>query len=1110
MRGLLTLHRAERSDTLAAALAELLADPLADPFAREVVAVPAKGVERWLTQRLSMTLGARDGDGVAANIEFPSPSRLVDAALAAATGVDADADPWHPARVLWTLLAVIDDSLDEPWCAVLARHLGHGADGDEHRAGRRYATAAHLAGLFRSYGAQRPGMLVAWAEGHDVDAADEKAEPLDDDQLWQPQLWRRLRERIGSPSPAERLDGACARLRAEPDLLDLPGRLSLFGPTRLSTDQIAVLSALGVNRDVHLWIPHPSPAMWTGLDGATPPTLRADDDRALAAGHPLLASLARDVREMQARLAGLDLVDVHHPAPAPPADTLLGRIQGDLATDRPPVAFPLAADDASVRVHGCHGPARQVEVLRECLLHLFSDDPTLEPRDVLVMCPDVEAYAPLVRAAFGQDPYGQNTFGHPGHRLRVRLADRALHQTNPVLSVVSTLLDLADARVAASAVLDLAATEPVRRRFRFGDTDLERLREWAGAAGARWGIGPRQRGAFGLGDFKQNTFGTALDRILLGAAADESDAQWLSLALPLDDVESNDITLAGGLAEYIDRLDVALRDLAGPQTAAQWSANLARALDLLVDVSPTDAWQLGQARRELAGAMEHSAEGGDPTLRLADVRALFATRLAGRPGRTNFRTGELTVCTMVPMRSVPHRVVVLLGLDDEVFPRGAGVDGDDVLARSPRLGERDPRSEDRQLLLDAIMSATERLLLFYTGKDPVTGSHRAPAIPLSELTDVMQQMAGVDATESAVRHGHPLQPFDPRNFAPGAPFSFDTAALAGARAAQHPAAAETAFLPRPLDPRPKPPVTVDLADLIAFLVHPTQAFLRQRLGLRVPDLDEDLADALDLELDPLAKWNVGERMLAARLAGVSVEEFRDAEWRRGTLPPARLGGRVLADIEGQVHSLFSASRRDGRATTVDVDLDLGDGRRLTGTVGGVYGAVVARSTFSRLAPKHRLPAWVNLLALAASGPSADGERWRAVTTGRGRGRTPVQQSTLVAPDDALGHLVRLVALWDRGLDVLAPIATASSAAYAELRFQGRSVEQAMTFAGKEWGGDFGDGKDRHIGYVYGDSAPLSVLTARPAPSGSPEPTVFGMAARQLWEPLLSAETLETP
>ncbi|WP_027502350.1 exodeoxyribonuclease V subunit gamma [Rhodococcus sp. UNC363MFTsu5.1] len=1091
---MLTLHRAERSDTLAAGLADVLRNPLADPFAREVIAVPAKGVERWLTQRLSSTLGAVDGDGVAANIEFPSPTRLVDEAVAAATGMTADEDPWNPARSLWTLLGVIDDVLDEPWASVLARHLGRGAD--DHRSGRRYGTAAHLTELFRSYGAQRPAMLADWSEGRDTDGAGGQ---LDDDLLWQAELWRRLRERVDCPSPAERLVGACARLRDEPGLLDLPDRISVFGPTRLTTAQIDVLSAIAANRDVHLWVPHPSPGMWAALADREPATTRADDDGALAVTHPLLAGLARDVRELQARLSRPGLEHAHHRG-APTPDTLLGRLQADIAADRAPTAD--ASADGSVQVHSCHGPARQVEVLRETLLHLFQDDPTLEPRDVLIMCPDVETYAPLVRAAFGQE-----SEGHPGHRLRVRLADRALHQTNPVLAVVATLLGLADGRVTASQVLDLAAAEPVRRRFRFTDDDLERLREWTTAAGARWGIGPLQRTDFGLGDFPQNTVRSALDRILLGAAADgasgegaNGQAQWLALALPLDDVDSNDIDLTGRLAEFVDRLDVSLRGLRGPQPTGRWSAGLARALDLLVDVRERDAWQLGQAQRELAAAVEH---GDDRELRLADVRAMLRARLAGRPTRANFRTGELTVCTMVPMRSVPHRVVVLLGLDDEVFPRGAGVDGDDVLARTPLPGERDPRSEDRQLLLDAVMSASEKLVLFYTGADPVSGSRRPPAIPLSELCDVLDTMAGrPDATLTR----HPLQPFDARNFRPEGPFSFDAAALAGARAAQRPPEPEAVFLAEPLPPRA--PGDVDLAELVAFLVHPTQAFLRQRLGLRVPELDEDIADAMDLELDPLGKWDIGERMLATLLAdgrdfAEGIADFRAAEWRRGTLPPFGLGEGALGEIEATVRSLAAAGRQPGRADTIDVDVDLGSGRRLTGTVGGVYGTVIARTTFSRLAPKHRLTAWAQLLAVAASaGPRETA--WRAVTTGRGQYRRPTWQSTLTAPEDALAVLVRLVELRDRGLQAPPPLATGASAAYAERRSGGASVEMAMEAAGKEWGGTFGDATDRHLSYVYGAGPALSVLAAAPDPV---EGSVFGAMARELWDPLLAAETL---
>ncbi|MEV1133601.1 exodeoxyribonuclease V subunit gamma [Rhodococcus coprophilus] len=1096
---MLTLHRAERTDILADALGELLAAPLDDPFAREVVAVPARGIERWLTQRLSRVLGATDSDGVAANIDFPSPSRLVDEVLAAASGTTADEDPWLHSRMLWTVLDVMDSSVGEPWCAALTRHLGHGQD--DHRAGRRYATAAHLADLLRSYGLQRPDMIAEWAVGHDTDGT---GAPLADHLRWQAELWRRLRDRIGTDSPSQQLGNLCSRLRAEPGIVDLPERVSLFGPTRLDAVQLAVVSALAAHRDVHLWVPHPSPAMWSALSGGNTPRCRAEDDSALRVRHPLLAALGRDVREFEMRLSALEATEVAHTAPEPPA-TLLGRLQSDIRADHAPEPGSARAD-GTVAIHACHGPTRQVEVLRECLLHLFQDDPTLEPRDVVVMCPDVETYAPLVHAAFGRG-VGE----HPGHTLRVRLADRGLRRTNPVLSVLDDLLGLADARVTASEVLDLATSAPVRRRFGFDDDDLERLQEWAAETGARWGLGPWQRRPFGLGDFPQNTFGTALDRILLGVAADESGGEWLSLALPLDDVDSNDIDLAGRFAEYIDRLTVSLLGLRGPQPAEKWSAAFVQALDLLTDVAPTDAWQLAQAHREIGLAIEHA---GAADLRLADIRAMFASRLAGRPSRSNFRTGELTVCTMVPMRSVPHRVVVLLGLDDDVFPRNAHIDGDDVLAQNPCVGERDSRSEDRQLLLDAVMSASERVLLFYTGADAVTGAARPPAIPLTEIRDVVTTMAGTAVDDERIVRRHPLQPFDPRNFKAAAPFGFGTAELAGARATQRHSREPVVPSGLAVDTLAAPARTdVDLDDLVAFLVHPSQGFLRQRLGVRIPELDEGIVDALDVELDPLAKWNLGDRMLEARLAGVSAADFRAAEWRRGTLPPYALGERVLGDVTNEVEGLVAACApvHAGRAHTVDIVLDLDGGRRLTGTVSGVHGTVIARSTYSKLGPKHRLTAWVQLLAVAASGRPG---QWKAITTGRSRSRLPAWRSTLLAPADAAEQLARLVDLRDRGLQSPLPIVTGASAEYAERRHRGDSVEMAITAASRAFGGAFGDGQDRHVTYLHGSGVGLDALTdAGPRDDERPwfdDPSRFGVLARRLWEPLLTSENQARP
>ncbi|MBF6176355.1 exodeoxyribonuclease V subunit gamma [Nocardia blacklockiae] len=1149
----LHIHRAERADTLAGALAALLAEPLDDPFAAEVVAVPAKGVERWLNQRLSGVLGAVAGDGVSANIAYPAPAALVAGALAGATGIAADDDPWAPDRAVWALLRVIDAAVGEPWCAVLARHLGAEAAGSSHRSGRRFATAARIAALFDGYATQRPTLVTDWAAGSDTDGC---GGALPEDLRWQPELWRRLRAELATPSPAERLATACARLRSEPTVVDLPHRLSLFGVTRLTADQLAVLSALGEGRDVHLWLVHPSPGMWAALarnpatrngspappaavtelpedaarvahagvgeNGALPAApARGRDDSALVVAHPLLAGLGRDVRELQLRLAALgEVVDTHHADEGGKrSGTALSELQGAIREDAWPPREVTAAD-GSVQVHACHGPARQVEVLRDVLLGAFAADPTLEPRDVVVMCPDVENYAPLVRAAFGQA--GAETGGraaHPAHGLRVRLADRSQGAANPVLAVLEGLLGMADGRVTVTQVLDLAAAEPVRLRCGFDDDDIERLREWAAETGARWGIGQRQRQAFGLGDFAQNTLNAAVDRILLGVAAGESSEDWLDLALPLEDVDSGDVDLAGRFAEFTDRLAVCVRDLRGPtpaepagsqRPAHEWAQVLVRALDLLTDVTYAQTWQAVQARRELTAALEHA---GAVPLRLTDIAALLRSRLAGRGNRANFRTGELTVCTPAPLRSVPHRVVVLLGLDDDVFPRPGGIDGDDVAARAPRVGERDLRSEDRQLLLDAIMAAGERLILLHTGADPVTGAYRPPAIPVAELLDVLRaHVGGLDGVVTR----HPLQPFDSRNFDPARPFSFDTVALAGARAAASPARERKAFLPGPLPAAAR--TDVELAELVSFVEHPVRAFLWQRLGIRVPEEQEEIDERLPIELDGLTKWNMGERMLSARLTGADPAALRAAEWRRGTLPAFGLGAAVLTEVEGTVDRLVRVARplHEVPSRTIDVAVDLGDGRLLSGTVPDVHDDALVRTTFSRLAPKHRVAAWVRVLALAATERN---QSWRAVTIGRGKFGRPAWRSTLAAPNAAAAQAILrdLADLRDAGLAEPLPITPTASAVYAERRCQGASLEDARLAADQEFLGGpngpkaFGDHTDRYLRYVWGPAPRLEHLeTPLPEPDPAGETTRFGALARRLWNPLLATESQGQP
>jgi exodeoxyribonuclease V gamma subunit len=1169
----LHLHRSERADALANGLAELLSHPLDDPFSNEVVAVPTRGVERWLAQSLATRLGAADehADGVCAGVDFPSPARLMSAALSGVLALDWRDDPWRADRLTWPVLTEIASVRDEPWAGALWSFL-EGRAPDRHlgeRSGRRWATAAHLAALYGRYGVQRPGMIAAWLEGRDVDASGTELGP---GLAWQAELWRRVRTRIDAPSPAERLPRACRDLAERPESSELPARLSVFGATRLDPDQLRVLGALAAHRDVHLWMTHPSPVMWSRvadmLSTATKQQSRArtvgprrGDPTSTLPQHRLLAYLGRDIRELQLQLAD-------GPAPAEDearpglgrsssATTLLAWLQEDLSQDRPeresggttedvrPVLHPT---DTSVQLHVSHGPDRQVEVLREVLLGLLEDDPTLEPRDIVVLCPDIETFAPLIAATFGLDTGAAQQTGsaedagsaeHPGHRLRVRLADRSLRRVNPLLSVLDRLLELADSRLPASAMLDLASTPAVARRFAFSEDDLQRMTELVAASGVRWGLDTRHRGRFGLESFGQNTWSSGLERILLGVTMDSEGEYYIGTTLPLDEVDSGDVDLVGRIAELVARVATVSQEVTGTdrRPLSWWMDTCRDALESLTSVAPADAWQSAHAYGELARLAEqadpagreamptgpvgaHGADGsgGAEGLTLADVRALLADAFKGRATRANFRTGTLTMCTMLPMRSVPHRVICLLGVDDASFPRHRVTDGDDISALDPWIGDRDPRSEDRQLLLDAVMAAEEKLIVIFSGIDARTGASKPVAVPVGELLDALEETArSVDGrpVREVISTRHTLQPFDRGNFAaqhdsPGhepagrRPFSFDRAALRGAiAAAEERRPPVDPFAASDLPPLP-PLEDVSLGELIRFFQHPARALLRLRAQLYLAEDDEVAIEQIPIAPDGLDTWSIGNRLLQRHLDGISLSRLAGAEWRRGDLPPRELGARTLRPIGNEVTSLAATAQAFlvGEPAAHDVEVHLA-GRALTGTVASVYENRIVTVLYSWLGAKHRLQAWIQLLALTASAPDVG---WQAVTIGRG-GR-----SILGPVSDSFARRVLddLIILFELGRNEPLPFAPKTSAQYARIRLEDKSVTALQGVLEREWRGDRKRSGERDADYArFLPESVTELLAARSRaadvrpPLG--EPSRFGSIARRVWQPLLSCE-----
>ena len=1093
----LHIHRAERTDILADGLGTLLATPPSDPFAEDLVVVPARGVERWLSQRLSHILGRGSGDdGVCAGVRFRSPASLI--AEIAGTGDD---DPWSPDAITWPLLEVIDAHLDDPWCETLATHLGHaqiGADEQELRRGRRYAVARRLAGLFMSYARQRPRLLADWLDG---DAAD-----LDDDLSWQPELWRRLVELMAIDPPHVRHAKTVAQLRAS-GAATIPERVSLFGYTRLSATDIELLDALAAHHEVHLWLPHPSADLWDSLADLRGVVRRKDDTSHRRVTHPLLATLGRDLRDLQRSLPTDVATDEFLPAPAAP-ETLLGWLQSDIsANSTRPQGRVIRPDDRSVQVHSCHGPARQVDVLREVLLGLLADDPTLEPRDILVMCPDIETYAPLIAADFGLGEVVPDA--HPSHRLRVRLADRSLVQTNPLLAVASQLLALAGSRVTASEVLNLIQTGPVRARFNFTDDDLDDITDWVREANIRWGFDRDTRAPYGL-NFVHHTWRFGLDRILAGVALSDDSQAWIDATLPLDDVGSNRVDLAGRLCEFVERLQQTVGAMTGSRSLREWLTGLLDGITSLTRVEDADAWQVSQLEREFNDVLAHAGPRSETPMRLSDVKQLLRRHLAGRPTRANFRTGTLTVCTMVPMRSVPHRVVCLVGLDDRVFPRIGSVDGDDALARAPRTGERDVRAEDRQLLLDAVCAATDTLVITYTGANEFTGDQRPPAVPLAELIDTLQLTAEGDVATQVITR-HPLQPFDIRNVEPGAvvksspdqPFTFDQTVLRAACATEGDAGERPRFAGSPLPP--PEPGDVSLADLVGFFKDPVKGFFRA-LDYALPTDVEGVADAIPVDIDALEEWTVGDRMLADMLRGLSPTRALNAEWCRGTLPPGQIGWRTARTICARSTELAqeAACFRSTAPHAVDVDIDLGSGRRLTGTVSPVFADRLVEVTYSKLGGKHLLTAWIPLLALVAHDPGQD---WSAVCIGRRKKGEGVRCETIGRPKAPAIDLLRdLVALYDVGRREPIPLPLKTSYAWAEASMSGSDPMYAAQFHWRS--NDNFTGEDKHPPHarVWGPGAQLQDLVepVRPGEEYAGENTRLGAYAARLWRPLFEA------
>ncbi|MGA2835310.1 MAG: exodeoxyribonuclease V subunit gamma [Acidimicrobiales bacterium] len=1102
------LYSADRAEPLAAHLAGILSDDPLDPMQPEWMAVPSDGMRRWLLLELARHLGSTSpgaGDGVAANILRAYPSTLRSLVLDGAGrshgdgGGDGSPDrrpgPWHIDRMVWPLLSVFD-GLVASGAMPAFTELPEGAS--------RFTRVRSVADLFDRYHLHRPEMVRAWADPASPfgGLVDGNLQQISRHAVWQPRLWRLLKEVIGEPSPPERFDDILGELeRGELDLgADLPERLVLFGFTSLpGPDFLPLLQAVAIRRDVHLFLLEPHrfdrdrPAEAWSSRGPSPSRLRSSDPTGSLVVQPLLRSWGRLPREASVLLAdGLrpdeaGVAWVGSSDPHPPR-TLLGRLQADIRSDV--VSPPAVVDpgDRSIQFHACFGPMREVQVARDSILHLLADRSSgLTEEDVLVVCPNLDSFAPLVEAVFGPPfPPGGDAAARDAPRLRHRIADRSIRSANPVLGATAALLELVSGRFEISRVLDFVSLGPVRERFGLDDADLGVLAGWAGGTNVRWGLDTGHRAGFGLPPtVVGNTWQAAVDRLLMGTAVADGDLDLAIGGVAPFGVDSGDVELLGAFAHILGRLAelVALGAEDGAGSSGHpvdvWLAALRSTCHDLFDAPPRAEWQF-EALERILRAVGEAATGhrrdGDVRLDLLDFRRLVEGMLDEEPGRPDFFRGGVTVTSMASLRWVPFRVICVLGLDQDALGSPAP-DAADLISDSPRLGDPDPRSESRQWLLEAVLAAQDHLIVVRDGHD-VRSNHVVPqAVPAAELFDAVIALCPADERDRWRGHletDHPRHPFDERCLTPdglveGVTWSFDRADLVAAERRRNRPLHRRLLLDHPLDV-PHDGV-VDLADLHRFLADPVGTFVRTTLQASLPRATDEFEDTLPVEPGGLETYRVGRDLLQARLDGVDDAAWKRVERAKGTLPPGVLEGRMLDGLSDEIDAIVvEASVRGvqpGDPELREVDLTLDDGTRIVGVVPlqlHPSSPGPGRIEFTRPMETHRLRAWLDLMVLVAADPLTP---WRSVVVTRPPSRGKPLQPVDLVPADAGGdpaamaaHALELaVDLYRRGRREPLPL----FASYSPSVHAGGSADA-------EWKGHDGGG-DAHapaVRLVFGD------------------------------------------
>jgi exodeoxyribonuclease V gamma subunit len=1028
------VYTSNTMEILVEQLADVLIFPLADPLASEVVMVQSKGMERWL----SMELARRHG--ICTNVRFPYPIHFVQNLLREMFAHIPEHSPYEPAIMTWDIMEILPTLLDRPGFQTLKSYLEEG-DYDL----KWFQLAGKAAELFDQYLLFRPEMMLRWDRGLE--------------NHWQAHLWREIVKRKGPIHRAALYQQFLQAMgHGKMSFQNIPERISIFGISALPPFHIQILAALASVVDVHLFLMNPCREFWGDIvsDREMSRLTKAKakegkeisrkemfhEDLYLETGNRLLASMGALGRDFF-RLIGDIECEENAEFTDPGEETLLAAIQSDILNLKERNAakdvLPFADDDDSIQIHVCHSPLREIEALQDALLGLMENNRHIGPDDILIMIPDIESYAPFIQAVFSI-PSSDSRW------IPFTIADRGLKGESNVVDTFLKILELSKSRYEASRVLDILESVAVRSRFAITEEDLTLIHHWVRETGIRWGIDGESKENLDLPTYPWNTWRAVLDRMLLGyALPNRSGNELVAGILPYGLIEGGSTEVLGHFLAFTEKLFACMTALETKRSLHDWVNFLSQVVNTFFSDDEhylRDTMEIGQILQELSqiGTTSRFEE----KVSLDVMMAWLLKNMKEKGFGAGFLAGGVTFCTILPMRSIPFKVIGMLGMNDDAYPRQAHPSGFDLMAASPRLGDRSRRMDDRYLFLEAILSARQKLYISYVGQSMKDNSQRPPSVLVSEVLDYVEEGFGETIQEKMIVH-HRLQAFNPLYFSGvGRLFSYSAENLKAAQSALSSHRQPAPFITSGLSEPEETWKEIDLESLCYFFANPARFLLNRRLDIYLKEDPAIIADSEPFELNTLEQYLIKGDMISRDLEKGTLADVYPLMRASGKLPHGAPGLFFYDELSASSKEFAGRIRpylEGGPLEPAVIDITLG-GFHLTGRLSGLYGEGLLYYHTAKMKGRDRLRAWITHLVLNHLNKETAPCQTFLFFEDKAYRYVPVD-----APES---HLCALLDAYWQGLGKPIHFFPESSLIYAEKRIAGAETEKAMRAADGKW------------------------------------------------------------